>query len=269
MVGSRDAIFEHCGDDDAEQRWEDQLEEFDRCARLVFGDDAQPPTDRQRYAMRVSWQETERHMRLRKKVKKQWDVQNPPTEGDDIMDAARKAESPAIKEAGLPSGVAEAVVDPRLMPPQEMVRQWAEQTEPLREGASINEVQPTPADQVFGLSRREAEEEHGLGRFKQGMQTPEPVAQRLVGRTGYIHDGTRNDAVSVTMSPTGMHVIVDGVEYVRRDVAQREETVEEHLIRIGVTYKHRTAAKTGRVWLNVPADALAKAEGRTYTKEKP
>lgn len=285
-----DPIFDHCGDDEAEQRWEDMLDEFDNAANaLINGGSGLPPTMRQLYAMRVSWLETERHMKLRKSVKQQWNAQNPPQEEDAIMNAGRKTEDPSIKDAGL-SGVAEAAVDPRLMPDPEMVRQFQAQfVEPVAyersvaDAADMAEAQmPNPYVRGNGIEHRPPAlregasiydmhddiEAHGLGRFKQGMPTPEPVAQRLVGRTRYIHDGTRDDAVSVTMSPTGMHVIVDGVEYVRRDVAQREETVEEHLIRIGVTYKHRTAAKTGRVWLNVPADTLARAEGRPYTKEK-
>lgn len=275
----RDPIFEHCGDDEAEQRWEDLCDEFDGIAKMR---DGLPPTNRQLYAMRVSWLETERHLKLRKSVKQQWNAQNPPQEEDAIMNAGRKTEDPSIKDAGL-SGVAEAAVDPRLMPDPEAIKQFQAQfveptdnvvsytdPRPLREGAHVRDVHDIGVGHHMAVERfmTDDEEAHGLGRFKQGMPTPEPVAQRLVGRTGYIHDGTRNDAVSVTMSPTGMHVIVDGVEYVRRDVAQREETVEEHLIRIGVTYKHRTAAKTGRVWLNVPADTLARAEGRPYTKEK-
>lgn len=270
---ARADIFEHCGDDEAEQRWEEQLDEYEGVARLIHGEKAVPPSDRQLYAMRVSWAETERHRKLRRKVKHQWDLQNPPQEDDDIMNAAKKAESPEIAAAGLPPGVAEAVVDPRLMPPPEMLEQWAEQgfdgpknpealhgddaaqfgreqvqrarpqfispaeelgeaeryisqgTSPLREGASIYDVDG-------------AMEEHGLGRFKQGMKTPDVVRDRRV-------------------THAEQHVLIN-----------REETVEEHLIRIGVTYKHRTSTKTGRVWLNVAADSLAKAEGRPYTKEK-
>lgn len=223
------------GDDEAEERWEEQLEQYDLAARLLHGDQAVPPSDRQLYAMRVSWHETERLMRLRKSTKKQWDMQNPPTEGDDIMDAAKKAESPDIAAAGLPVGVAESVVDPRLMPEPEVMQAWAEQNTPvldvnylpseeyatLVEGQSIYEV---PSHE------RLLQEEHGLGRFKQGMPTPQRVRDRSVA------------------------------EHVRTDATARPETVFEHLARIGVTYKIKTSTKTGRTWVSFPIDRMREAE---------
>ena len=272
-------IFDHCGDDEAEQRWEDLCDEFDGIAKMR---DGLPPTNRQLYAMRVSWLETERHMKLRKSVKQQWNAQNTPQEEDAIMNAGRKTEDPSIKDAGL-SGVAEAAVDPRLMPDPELVKQFQAQfvePEPLREGASIYDLHGVPGggggmrmdDERRKMGRMfmtDDEEAHGLGRFKQGMHTPQVVADRSVRDYGVGCDHHDN-AVNVRVAEDDSYVIVDGVKYVPEQhvLINREETIEEHLIRIGVTYKHRTAAKTGRVWLNVPADTLARAEGRPYTKEK-